>query len=96
MLSISRLAPEEDNLSKALVYYCFRVFHHIGEYIFLDLLIHLFQTCINNESFYLATALVPISLYKIKGEKEAMLSISFRNTLTEIPKRELQSRETTV
>ena len=31
------LAPEEDSLSKALVYYCFLVFRRISEYISLDL-----------------------------------------------------------
>ena len=37
LLSVSLLSPEEDKLSKALVCYCFPVFHHVGEYVFLDL-----------------------------------------------------------
>ena len=36
LLSINLLAPEDDSLSKAPVYYCFLLFHRIGEFISLD------------------------------------------------------------
>ena len=37
LLSANLLASEEDNLSKALVYYCFLIFRRIGECISVDL-----------------------------------------------------------
>ena len=47
LLSIHLLAPEDDNLPKALAQYCFLVFRRIGEYIFLDLFcfVNLTSTC---------------------------------------------------
>ena len=46
LFSVNLHTPEEDNLSKALVYYCFPVFRRIGEYIFQDLFyVVLFVCC---------------------------------------------------
>ena len=45
LLSVNLHTHEGDNLSKALVYYCFPVFRRIGEYIFLDLFYVLLFVC---------------------------------------------------
>ena len=64
-------APEENFLSKPLVFPCFLLFYHIGEYISLDLFYSTDNSDNNNnnnEAYAFCDMLIPTEMIQFKGQ----------------------------